>query len=1157
MADSGPAPPDPQQQAQAHADGSSATGHPAPRLRVLLLTSAAILLLLGSTAAFIWHERAQVLAQAADLAVRRSAQLADELTQTLTLARVAIDHCDALLAHQADGLAEAAAQRAASQQRNALLAALPLPFRLLSLDAQGRVINGGCGQPPDGGSTAASDLQRPPSDVVPGRWWVGRTQGPPGERFLPLVWRSQAAPDSLGAYSVELVHSALQRRFEADRLPSGGGVALFRTEPDGTATLLARAPLVASEIGLTVRGPLVQALKVSPSGMFDAVTQIDGVRRIVAYQRLDGQAETLVVVYGMASAEVLAAWQTRLPWILGVSLLLSLGMGFGGWRLDRSLRAMAAGHAALSHSEQHFRALADNLPDVVTRIDRQGRLRYANAAMEQAMGVSPTAVLGQTTAALGLNSRDQAACSACLARLFSSGQPERLAFRRPTEGEPSSWESLLVLERNDGSSEPMALMISRNISEQRATEDALRGSEARLAYLLRSSPTVVYTALAKGDFGATYYSANLHQMLGWQPAQFIADSSFWLTHVHPDDREAVLAQMASLPELGELVLEYRFAHADGRWRWMRDAVRLMRDADGGPDELVGSWIDITDRVEAEQQRQATLRDSEALMRHFFDSGLVGMAITTAGQAGGQFNARLREMLGYDDAQMQRLSWPEITHPDDLTADQAEFSRLLAGEIEGYRMDKRVIRSDGSLLDAAIAVHCQRDSHGQPLRFFAIIEDIGARKQVEARLERMVLSRTAELTRSESRFRTIFETVPVAIGEEDWTEVQALLRGLRDDGVQDGPAYFAAHPDFVEQCLRAVRVLRMNQKALRLHDASDQTRELPNLQAMYPGRGDLPQFVGELEALWASQRQYTGDKSLPSLTGRPLRLMVTMSLPALDDADGTALACLVDISEIDRLNSELDRSVTRLRQVNQELETFTYSVSHDLKAPLRGIDGYSRLLLSDHQHQLDDEGRGFLQRIRQATLQMGVLIDDLLSYSRLERQALTLMPLPLAAIVDHVLKACQHDLQARGMQVQVSVPAGVRALGDIQGLTMSLRNLIDNALKFSRDSAEPRIEVSTSLASDRVQLAVRDHGLGFDMRFHDRIFGIFQRLHRAEEFPGTGVGLAIVRRAIERMGGRVWADSRPGHGATFTIELPLAPAGAAATGNAACTQETSA
>jgi len=292
-------------------------------------------------------------------------------------------------------------------------------------------------------------------------------------------------------------------------------------------------------------------------------------------------------------------------------------------------------------------------------------------------------------------------------------------------------------------------------------------------------------------------------------------------------------------------------------------------------------------------------------------------------------------------------------------------------------------------------------------------------------------------------------------------------------------------------------------------------------------------------MWAGESQFTAKRSLPSVTGRPLSLMMTISLPGLDDDDGTAPVCLVDITEIDRLNAELDRSVARLKQVNRELETFTYSVSHDLKAPLRGIDGYSRLLLAEHRDQLDDEGRQFLSHIRQATQHMGVLIDDLLAYSRLERRELTLTALPLAGVVDGALAGLRADLAAAGVELEIRIDPALRVLGDGQGLTMALRNLVDNALKFSRERSPPRIVIAAGSSPDGVQLSVRDNGVGFDMKFHDRIFSIFQRLHRAEDYPGTGIGLAIVRKAMERMGGRVWADSQPGAGSTFTLELPKA------------------
>jgi signal transduction histidine kinase len=171
--------------------------------------------------------------------------------------------------------------------------------------------------------------------------------------------------------------------------------------------------------------------------------------------------------------------------------------------------------------------------------------------------------------------------------------------------------------------------------------------------------------------------------------------------------------------------------------------------------------------------------------------------------------------------------------------------------------------------------------------------------------------------------------------------------------------------------------------------------------------------------------------------------------------------------------------------------------------------------------------------------MGELIDDLLSYSRLERREQLLVRQPLAARVEVVLSGYRRELAAAGVELEVRIGPDLSAQADAQGLTLALRNLIDNAIKFSRASVPPRITIEAQRRDGGVELSVRDNGVGFDMKFHDRIFSIFQRLHRSEDYPGTGIGLAIVRKAMERMGGRVHAHSRPGEGATFTLHLPEA------------------
>lgn len=248
------------------------------------------------------------------------------------------------------------------------------------------------------------------------------------------------------------------------------------------------------------------------------------------------------------------------------------------------------------------------------------------------------------------------------------------------------------------------------------------------------------------------------------------------------------------------------------------------------------------------------------------------------------------------------------------------------------------------------------------------------------------------------------------------------------------------------------------------------------------------------------------------------------------------------AQLEATRNDLEQRVAErteaLRLKNKELETFCYSVSHDLKAPLRGIDGYSRLLLEDYSGVVDAQGQMFLGNVRQAVSQMTQLIDDLLAYSRVERRALALSAIELDGFVRAILQERERELRA----VELSVELGkLRVLADPEGLASVLRNLIDNACKFSAARTPPRIALRAALHDDRCVISVQDNGTGFDMRFHDKIFVIFQRLQRTEDYPGTGIGLAIVHKAVERMHGRVWAESEPDRGATFHVELPLAEA----------------
>jgi len=243
-------------------------------------------------------------------------------------------------------------------------------------------------------------------------------------------------------------------------------------------------------------------------------------------------------------------------------------------------------------------------------------------------------------------------------------------------------------------------------------------------------------------------------------------------------------------------------------------------------------------------------------------------------------------------------------------------------------------------------------------------------------------------------------------------------------------------------------------------------------------------------------------------------------------------------EIRKLNDELERRVTdrttQLEAANKELEGFSYSVSHDLRAPLRAVVGFSQMLLEDHSGQMDEEAQRKLKVIQSEAQRMGVLIDELLAFSRLGRKAMQLADIDMTELAR---TTCQGlNGQHQGPKVELRLASLPRGKGDRVLLGQVWANLIANAIKFSSKRQQPLVEISAISDEKEHVYFVRDNGAGFDPRYQSKLFGVFQRLHDASEFPGTGVGLALVQRIVVRHGGRVWAEGKPGEGATFYFTL---------------------
>ncbi|TAK40825.1 MAG: HAMP domain-containing protein [Betaproteobacteria bacterium] len=243
-------------------------------------------------------------------------------------------------------------------------------------------------------------------------------------------------------------------------------------------------------------------------------------------------------------------------------------------------------------------------------------------------------------------------------------------------------------------------------------------------------------------------------------------------------------------------------------------------------------------------------------------------------------------------------------------------------------------------------------------------------------------------------------------------------------------------------------------------------------------------------------------------------------------------------EILRLNAELEKRVSertaQLEYTNGELEAFCYSVSHDLRAPLRAIDGFSLALMEDFPKDLSEEAQRYLERIRTATQRMAQLIEDLLNLSRVSRGSLAQQDVDVGDVAKQVVTELRHG--EPGRQIEISIWDGMHAHADARLLRAALENLIGNAWKFTSKSAHARIEVGALRDGSRTTFFVRDNGAGFDMAYSGKLFGAFQRLHSTNEYQGTGIGLATVQRIVHRHGGRIWADAKPDKGAVFFFTL---------------------
>jgi len=499
----------------------------------------------------------------------------------------------------------------------------------------------------------------------------------------------------------------------------------------------------------------------------------------------------------------------------------------------------------------------------------------------------------------------------------------------------------------------------------------------------------------------------------------------------------------------------------------------------------------------------------------FEQAAVGMALVGLDDRFLLVNRRLCDLTGYSHEELLARTTHEISHPEDLPAGLEYSRRIRAGEIERWVREKRYIRKDGSILWATVSLSLARDLSGQPSYFVVAVEDITERKRADEALRE-----------TEQQFRLLFASNPHPMYVYDLESLQFLE--VNDAAVAQ---YGYTRDKFLQMRITDIRPLE-----------------------------EVPRLMEELTRVWGDFSS-SGQWRHQRRDGRIIDVEITSHTVTWGDRRAV-LVLAQNITErkraeegLRRLSAELEQRVVErtveLESANQELEAFSYSVSHDLRAPLRSMDGFSQVLLERYADALDERGVRYLNHIRDASQEMGQLIDALLQLSRVTRGEMQREHFDLAALARSIEAQMRKTDTER--DVTMAIADELVTTGDTGLLRVLLENLLGNAWKFTRKTAHACIELGRVASACGLDshgqtpasgypapvYFVRDNGAGFDMAYADKLFAPFQRLHGTSEFEGTGIGLATVQRIVHRHGGRIWAEGAVGEGATFYFTLQRA------------------
>jgi len=765
---------------------------------------------------------------------------------------------------------------------------------------------------------------------------------------------------------------------------------------------------------------------------------------------------------------------------------------FRGFRLrhqslSRMSESLSARVAALATREAEMRLIMESVPVMLFRGDREGRCLYANQRYLAFYGRGRASLAGLTIREIvGEEVFQKHAVGAIVQRALAGEQFTYRATRPSPQGDERVLEVSMVPEPDERGQCQGFVALFRDITEEVRAEE-------KFAKVFRANPlAVAITRLADG----LYLDVNeaFERQFGWRREEVVGRTSVaigrWVT---PEARGTWAIELKEAGRISNRELDLRTRSGEARHTLV--SAELIEIS--GEECALVMAADITERKRAEERARSAFARFEAIFQHTPSVAIQGF---TEDGTIVHWNQASADLYGIAAGEAIGRRIPELLLADDDAAGFYDTLREICAKRRATEPGEWPIRlRDGRRLWVYSSLFPVVEN-GAVVEIFCMDVDVTARRRAEEALRE-----------SSERFAKVFAASPVAI---------SISR------LSDGH-YLEVNDAFVEQFG---------------YDRADLIGHNSVEVGLWPSAAERDRWV---EAIRREGKLKNYETRLRSKSGEEHTVLVAVEQIELGD-EQCIVGLVHDITdrlraeqEIRRLNASLERRVeertAELTAANRELESFAYSISHDLRAPLRSIDGFSHLLAEEYAPVLDAAGRSHLERVRKAAQRMGTLIDDILELSRVTRQSMHRSTVDLSRLAREVMDELIHAWPDRKIELDLS--DGLTAQGDPQLLRVLMQNLLENAWKYTGRQATARIRVGKETHGAEEVIFVADNGVGFDMAYADRLFVPFQRLHKPEDFEGTGIGLATVARIVHRHGGKVWAESAAGQGTTLRFTLP--------------------